>query len=328
MSFNQFVLREQYKKMKGLGDRLQHMKESIDWKPFIPIVKSVFHDGEIQGGRPHTDEILVVRMMTLQSWYGMSDEDLEYQIHDRLSFRNYLGFPEVIPDFTTIWKIRERLVTSGKDKLIWDELQRQLDAKGYRIEKGVIQDATFIEADLGKKRYAEEKKAKKEGRIVTYTPKQISHIDQDATFGIKSKQIHFGYKDHIKTDVDHHLVRKIEVTPANVHDNNIDLVTEGDIAAYRDRGYSGKDLNALGVNDMTMIRKDKDKDWVKSLNKAFSKIRAPGERPFSVVKRIFNGARIYVKNIQRVFAKEMFKFFAYNLYHLVTLERKKLAAAL
>ncbi len=44
MSFNRFVLEEQYKKVKGLGDRLELMKQQIDWKPFIPIVKSVFHD--------------------------------------------------------------------------------------------------------------------------------------------------------------------------------------------------------------------------------------------------------------------------------------------
>jgi len=35
MSFNRFVLEEQYKKVKGLGDRLGLMKQQIDWKPFI-----------------------------------------------------------------------------------------------------------------------------------------------------------------------------------------------------------------------------------------------------------------------------------------------------
>lgn len=38
MSFNQFVLKEQYQKVKGLGDRLELMKEQINWKPFVPIV--------------------------------------------------------------------------------------------------------------------------------------------------------------------------------------------------------------------------------------------------------------------------------------------------
>jgi IS5 family transposase len=81
-----------------------------------------------------------------------------FNANDRLSFRNFLGFPEKISDFTTIWKIRDRLKESGVDTMIWDELQRQLNVKGYRV-KGVIQDACFIEADLGKKRCQWEKKA-------------------------------------------------------------------------------------------------------------------------------------------------------------------------
>ena len=78
MSFNQFILKEQYKKVKGLGDRLELMKQQIDWKPFVPLVKSVFHDDELIGGGPHTDEVLVVRSMLLQSWYSLSDQELEF----------------------------------------------------------------------------------------------------------------------------------------------------------------------------------------------------------------------------------------------------------
>ncbi len=328
MSFNQFVLREQYRKVSGLGDRLELMKHEIDWQPFVPIIKSVFHDDEIKGGRPHTNEIVIVRVLLLQGWYGLSDPELEFQINDRLSFRNFIGFPETIPDFTTIWKIRERLNKAGVKDTIWAELQRQMDAKGYTIKKGVIQDATFIESDLGKKRYVQEKKAKKEGKEIQYTEKQLRHIDKDARFGIKSNQIHFGYKSHIKTDIDCHLVRSVEVTPANVHDNNIDLCEENDMAMYRDKAYCGSQLKYPCVNDMTMIRKDKEKAWVKSMNKAIQKIRGVGERPFAVVKSVFNGARTKVKNTGRVHTKEVFKYFGYNLYQLVTLTRRKIAAAI
>ena len=172
MSFNRFILEEQYKKVKGLGDRLELMKQQIDWKPFIPLVKSVFHDDKETGGRPHTDELVVVRSMLLQAWYNLSDPELEFQCHDRLSFRNFLGFPERIPDFTTIWKIRDRLEMDGVDTLIWAELQKQLDDKGFKVEKGTIQDAAFVEADLGKKRYSKEKKARKKGETVEYADKQ------------------------------------------------------------------------------------------------------------------------------------------------------------
>lgn len=325
MSFNRFILNEQYKKVKGLGDRLELMKEQIDWKPFIPLVRSVFNDNEIIGGRPHTDELIVVRSMLLQSWYGLSDEELEFQCNDRLSFRNFLGFPEDIPDFSTIWKIRNRLKERGTDRLIWKELQRQLNRKGYKVKKGVIQDASFIEADLGKKRYHEKKKAEKRGEKVEYTNRQKSHIDKDGSFSVKHGQVHYGYKNHIKTDVDHHLIRDYHVTTASTHDSEIDLVEKGDVAAYRDKGYCGKKLKAKRVKDKTMKKATKARKLnggEQKYNRSISKMRSPGERPFSVIKRTFDGERTYVKTLERVAIKEMFKCFAYNLYQLVTLERK------
>jgi len=330
MSFDEFVLRKQYGRVQGLGDRLALMKDQIEWDPFIPLVRSVFHDDKIRGGRPHTDELVVVRSMLLQAWYGLSDPELEFQCHDRLSFRHFLGFPETIPDFTTIWKIRDRLVAAGVDQLIWEEVQRQLDRKGYRVKKGVIQDASFIEADLGKKRYQREKKARTMGESVTSTDNQRRHQDQDGGFSVKNGQVHYGYKSHIKVDVDHHLVRALAVTPANVHDGEVDLVTEGDRAAYRDKGYCGKPVHAPGVDDKTMgrsVRGRRLNGGQQKRNKAIGRIRSPGERPFSVVKRVFKGERTLVTTRERVQVKEMFKYFGYNLYQLVTLERKRLAVA-
>jgi IS5 family transposase len=331
VSFDKFILKQQYQKVKGLGDRLEPMKQQINWRPFIPLVKSVFHDNKITGGCPHTDELIVVRSMLLQAWYGLSDPELEFQCHDRLSFRNFLGFPDRIPDFTTIWKIRDRLKESGVDKKIWDELQRQLNAKGYRVKKGVIQDASFIEADLGKKRCQREKKARRQGESVVYTEKQQQHIDKDGGFSVKHGQIHYGYKSHIKIDVDHHLIRDLEVTPANLHDGDVDLVEEGDQAVYRDKGYFGKHLRVSGVVDKTMkraVRGRKLNGGEQKRNKAIGKVRAPGERPFSVIKRVFKGDRTQVKTLERVRVKEMFKCFSYNLYQLVTLDRKRLAVAM
>lgn len=331
MDFNQFILREQYRKVQGLGDRLELMKHQIDWEPFRPLIAQVFHDNKEMGGRPHTDELVVVRSMLLQAWYGLSDPELEFQIHDRLSFRNFLGFPENVPDFSTIWKIRDRLKEYGVEPLIWDEVQRQLGEKGYEIKKGVIQDASFIEADLGKKRHYKKKRAEKNGEIVSYTEKQKHHIDNDGSFSVKNGQVHYGYKSHIKLDVDHHLIRDYDVTTASLHDGEIDLLKDGDVAAYRDKGYFGKPVKANDIIDKTMqratrARKLNEEEWGR--NQGISKIRAPGERPFSVIKRVFNGCRVLVKTLERVSIKEMFKCFAFNLYQLVTLKRKAIASAL
>jgi len=321
MSFNQMILKNQYLKVKGLGDRLVLMKEQIDWKPFIPIIKSVYNDDKIIGGRPHTSELVIVRSLLLQAWYGLSDLELEFACNDRLSFRNFLDFSDNIPDFSTLWVAREKLSRSGKLDLIWNELQYQLDKKGYSIKKGVIQDATFIESDLGKKRSYKEKKAEEKGEKIEYSSKQLSHIDKDATFSIKNNQIHFGYKNHIKIDIDHELIRVFKTTTASLHDNQIDLSKKNEVM-YRDRGYTGKETIAKG--NATMKRgKLNTKNKLRNLR--ISKTRAHSERPFAVIKNVFSGVRTRVKNIFRVNCKELFKCFAYNLYQLVTLEKKKLA---
>ena len=328
--FEAWMLAESYKKVHGLGDRLELMKREINWKPFVPIVRSVFYDDTRIGGRPHTPELVVVRAMLLQSWYNLSDEEVEFQCNDRLSFRNFLGFPDSVPDFTTIWKIRERLVIAGKDRQIWDELQRQLDAKGYVAKKGVIQDATFVEADQGKKRVQQEKRNEREGKETEYSERQKAHMDQDGTFAKKGENVHFGYKTHVKTDVEFHLIRSIETTTASQHDCTVNLVRKNDGIAYRDRGYFGTDLPG-NVEDKTMqraVRGRKLNGGQQRRNRAISRIRSPGERPFSVIKRTFHGDRTFVKTLPRVSIKEIFKAFAYNLYQMVTLERKRLANAI
>lgn len=331
MSFNQFILREQYEKVRGLGDRLELMKEQIDWQPFIALVRRVFYDNKIDGGRPHTDELIVVRSMLLQSWYGLSDPELEFQCHDRLSFRNFLGFPDNIPDFSTIWKVRDRLQKKGVELKIWSELQHQLDQKGYAIKKGVIQDASFIESELGRKRYYNEKKAEKKGEKIEYTEKQKQHIDKDGSFSVKHGQVHYGYKNHIKLDVGHTLIREYEVTTASLHDGEVDLVKNGDGIAYRDKGYHGKKLNAKNVRDKTMKRASRGHplcDTEIKRNRKISSVRSPGERPFGVIKKVFHGGTTRVKTLVRVSIKQMFTCFAFNLYQLVSLQRKKLAKAL
>ena len=82
-----------------------------------------------------------------------------------------------------------------------------MDECGYKVQSGVIQDATIIKSDPGRKRYAKEKQAKKRGEKVKYTKKQLSHIDKDAKFTVKRDQVFFGYKAHAKMDKDFHLIR-------------------------------------------------------------------------------------------------------------------------
>ena len=109
-----FALKEEFSKIKTLSksSNLEEIKKIIEWNKFILL----FPERETLRGRPPYEKILMVKLLFLQGWYGISDEEIEFQVNDRLSFRNFLDFPENIPDFSTIWRFREEL--AGRISLI------------------------------------------------------------------------------------------------------------------------------------------------------------------------------------------------------------------
>ena len=126
-----------------LGDRLARVEGLIGWEASRPTVTGLYEDRGPGGGRPNIDEDVMVKLLVLQRWYGLSDPELEGQVADRVSFQRFLGYPGSPPDCSTVWQFRERLAKTGEDEEAWAELQRQLDERGLRAEGGVVQDASF-----------------------------------------------------------------------------------------------------------------------------------------------------------------------------------------
>lgn len=262
-----------------------------------------------KGGRPNCDVILMFKILIIQQWYGLSDLEVERQMADRISFMSFLGFPNPFPDSRTIWLFRERMAKTGKDEVVWGELQKQLDAMGLKVKRGTIQDATFIEADPGKSKKSSEGVAK-------------TRHSRDGTWTKKGKKSYFGYKLHKKSDIDYGLIREIETTTAKVHDSRVDLSIEGEVV-IRDRGYFG--VPARG-DDFTMVRRTTDAplgELDKERNRLISKLRSPGERPHAVIKRVFGAGRVLVTTVRRVHVKMMVTAFAFDLYQLCTLKNAR-----
>ncbi len=61
--------------------------------------------------------------------------------------------------------------------------------------------------------------------------------------------------------------------------------------------------------------------WDRMRNLQISMIRAPGERPFAVIKTVFKAAHVLVTTVERVNVKMVFTAIAYNLYQLRTLRK-------
>ena len=66
-------------------------------------------------GRKPWDEIVMFKTIILCTLYNLSDEQVEYQILDRLSFTRFLGLSlaDRIPDARTVWMYRDKLAQSG-----------------------------------------------------------------------------------------------------------------------------------------------------------------------------------------------------------------------
>jgi IS5 family transposase len=312
-SFIDFAFREEYERVKLLGDRLSEIDSLIDWEAFRPIVKDIFNNKSEQGGRPNIDELVMIKILVLQEWHGLSDPELERQITDRISFRKFLGFPEVVPDYTTVWTFRERLSKTGRDKKIWQELQRQLDSKGLKVKKGVIQDATFITSDAG---HAKADKPRGD--------EAKTRRSRDGTWTKKNSKSYFGYKLHSKSDVDYGLVRDIETTTASLHDNQVDLTNSGEVA-YKDKGYFGAPSKGYSATMKRSVRAHPIGIWDILRNKRISKKRAPGERPYAVIKNVFKSGHTMVTTVARVAVKMVFVSFGFNLFQLLTLRKKGIA---
>jgi len=246
----------------------------------------------------------MVKLLVLQSWYGLSDPELERQVSDRISFQHFLGFPETVPDYSTVWQFRERLAETGRDKEVWAELQRQLDEKGLTVRKGVVQDASFFTSDPGHARA--DKPRGTEAR---------TRRSRDGAWSKKGGKSYFGYKLHMKMDLDHGLIRELEATPANVHDSRVDLSVPGEVV-YRDKGYQGVEPRGW---DATMRRASRGHPlsiWDRLRNRRISRKRCPGERPFAVIKRVFGSGHVLVTTLDRVRVKLVFACLCFNLVQL------------
>ena len=75
--FGDYFLHQEYTKIAGLGNKLGEVRDLIDWEKFRPILSDMYRDNKETGGRPHNDEILMIKMHILAGWHGLSDYEVE-----------------------------------------------------------------------------------------------------------------------------------------------------------------------------------------------------------------------------------------------------------
>ena len=302
-----YALQTKFDKVRKLRNNLGEFNTLVNWRKFLKL----FPTRSSFVGRPEYEKILMIKILFLQSCYGLSDEEIEFQIHDRLSFQQFLGFPESIPDYSTIWRFREELTKENISEEIWNELQRQIGNHGIKIEQGVIQDARFIHADPGKKNSSMNGRGR-EAR---------TSRSADGSWTKKGEKSEFGFKLHTKSDMKSKLITELAVTTAKTHDGRIDLAKPDEIS-YRDRGYSGCGTKAKG--DATMKRGNLT-PHEKLRNKRISKIRCRIEHTYGTMTRTFKAGHTKLTTVPRVYIQQIFVCMVYNIHRLNFLLKKPIA---
>ncbi|MDR1455484.1 MAG: transposase [Tannerella sp.] len=82
------------------------------------------------GGRPPCGYVLMFKIMILQRYYNLSDDQVEYQVNDRMSFMRFSGLTlaDAIPDSRTVWHFREQLSDRGLVEKLFEVFLEKLES--------------------------------------------------------------------------------------------------------------------------------------------------------------------------------------------------------
>ena len=152
-------------KLSNIGNPLEKLSSVIDFEMFRERLESKLLNNNKKnnaGAKPY-DVVMMFKIIILQRYYNISDEQTEYQIHDRTSFKDFLGLSsgDKVPDSRTIWLFRERLTEKGLGEILFHDFVNALTEKGLIFNKGQMIDASFVLAPKQRNTREENEKIKK-----------------------------------------------------------------------------------------------------------------------------------------------------------------------
>ena len=298
------------------GDPLETLAATVDFEMFRPVLdKALGRPPRWKGGRPPFDPVLKFRMLVLQSLHGLSLEQTEYLVRDRLSWMRFcqLGPADRVPDANTLWDFREALIAAGALDDLFGKLDHAITAAGYLPRGGQIVDASLVVAPR-QRNMDGEKAAIKEGKTAAEIwpdkPAKSRQKDVDGRWTVKyskakarsdgSKPIDiaipvYGYKSHISIDRMHGLIRRQTVTDAAQHDG----------ARLRE-GLIARTNTSRSVWADSAYRSVENEAWLEA-HGMVSRIhrKKPPGRPMPKRTRRANAAKSAVRSkVEHVFAQQ------------------------
>jgi transposase, IS5 family len=291
----------------GVNRRLERIAAEVKWYRFEKLLKRLEPEG---AGRPPYAPLLMFKAMLLSQLYTLSDEQLEEQLNDKVSFRRFLGLglEDDAPDHTTLCRFRNRLAGAGLTGKLFAEFNKQISERRLVLRQGTMIDATLVTA--AGKPPADDNFAEAS--------------DPDARFArIEGKGTTYGYKAHLGVDQGTRLIRTALLTPANVNETVVAdrLVCQDQKAVYADKAYSKRErreaLRARGIKPRIMHKSwgggPPLSSWQKLHNRLIAPIRAEVETVFATLKRRFGYRLVRYRGLAKNQAQLFLLALAYNM---------------
>ena len=188
-----FDLSQRYEGLDRKNDPLATLSVLVPWETFRPLLHAALSAHGLRtpaaqrksaAGRKPWDKVVIFKALVVQALYDLSDEQMEFQLRDRLSFMRFLGLglADPVPDANTIWSFREALKRAGAVDALFARFDTTLRQAGYLAMGGQIVDASIVAAPKQRNTEAE-KAAIKAGRIPegwAEKPAKLRQKDRDA----------------------------------------------------------------------------------------------------------------------------------------------------
>jgi len=287
---------DKYTKITRRAVFLGEMDRVVPWSELCALIEPVYP--KPGNGRPPVGLERMLRIYFLQHWFNLSDPAVEEALYDSNAMRAFVGIDlgrEPVPDETTVCKFRHLLESHELGRTLFEQVARHLQGRGLKVAGGTIVDATIINAPSS-------------------TKNQSGERDPEMKQTRKGNQWYFGMKAHIGVDSKTKLIHSVAATPANVHDSQAlaQLLHGAETCVWGDSAYVGQteviQRVAPNARDFTQARASRHKalsDEERAKNRNKSKVRAKGEHPFLVIKRLFGFTKVcyrgMAKNANRLF---------------------------
>ena len=302
----------------------------VDWRKISGIINKHYIKGNSAVGNPSYDGILLFKMSLLQTWYGLSDYEVEDRINDSISFSKFCGLTldQTAPDHSTLSRFRSSMTSAKVYEKLFKELNKQLEEHKIIVKSGAIVDASVVDTPLrpkGKSNHevTVDREDEQEVEVKKAYPKSV---DTEAAWLKKGGQFRYGYKKHYVTE-EEGLVLGVVTTKASVNEiaNLGEVLASADlpkhIALKADKGYQSE-KNRLLLQEKELknhiLKKAKKNQplthWEMKFNKLVGKVRFKVERTFGGIKRWFNGGVARYRGLEKMHTQNLMEAICYNLY--------------